>query len=416
MASRRVLAGTVLAMVLLVDARGVAAQTADDLFNDQVLHRIDLWVNTTDWYLLRANYQSNDYYPANMKWNGTTTTNVAIRSRGTGSRSAVKPAFRVDFNRYATGRTFLGLKAVDLNNMTQDASNLREVLAMKFYRAMGIPAPRTAFAALYINNAYFGLYLIVEEIDDTAASRLLGEGSGYLFEYKWTYPYNFEYLGQDFNVYGTLYEPKTHATEPARALYAPVEAMIRTINDASDESFVSAVSEYVDLSLFVRLVAVQAFVAEADGLVGNWGLNNNYLYRFDGRNLHQFIVWDASTSFHALDYPLHAGHAESVLMRRAMTVPELEAVYHDTLLESAALSDQVDGAAAPGQPNPGWLEREAARLLDLIRTAAHADQVKPFSNAEFDAAADEILTCARARGAFVRREAARFADGAGQLY
>jgi spore coat protein CotH len=416
MASRRVLAGAAVALLMLIHVAGAAAQTADDLFNDQVLHRIDLFVNTKDWYLLRANYLTNDYYPANMKWRGTTTANVAIRVRGTGSRSAVKPGFRVDFNRYATGRTFLGLKAVDLNNMVQDPSCLREALAMKVYRSMGVPAPRTAFAALYLNNAYFGLYLIVEEIDDVAAARLLGEGSGYLFEYKWTFLYNFEYRGSDLAAYGTLWEPKTRETESARALYAPIEAMIRTINDVSDEGFVPAVSEFLDLSLFMRLVAVQAAVAEADGLLGNWGLNNHYLYRFNGRNLHQFIVWDASTSFHAIDYPLYSGHAESVLMRRAIAVPALKAVYQDTLIEAAALFDQVDAAASPDQPNPGWLEREASRLRDLIQTAARADQVKPFSNAEFDAATDEILTFAHTRGALVRREVARSANGAGQLY
>ena len=120
MASRRVLAGTAVALLMLTHAWSAAAQTSDDLFNDQALQRIDLFVSTRDWYWLRVNYMANDYYPANMKWNGTTVTNVAIRSRGTGSRSGTKPALRVDFNRYVTGRTFLGLTAIDLNNSVQD--------------------------------------------------------------------------------------------------------------------------------------------------------------------------------------------------------------------------------------------------------------------------------------------------------
>ena len=407
MASRRALAGAVLAMVLLIYTRGVSAQTADDLFNDQVLHRIDLWVNTTDWYLLRANYQSNDYYPANMKWNGTTTTNVAIRSRGFGSRSATKPALRVDFNRYVTGRTFLGLKAIDLNNLTQDASNLREVLAMKFYRSMGIPAPRIAHCALYINNAYFGLYIIVEEIDEVSVARLLGESTGYLFEYRWQFYYYLDYLGKDLGVYASIYSPVTRATESAGALYSPIEAMVRTITDAPDENFVPAVSQYLDLPVFMRFVAVQAFIAECDGILGNWGLNNHYLYRFNQKDLSQFIAWDASSSFRASDYPIHAGHAEDILMRRAMTVPDLQALYFSTVLEAAAFNDQVDPGTPPGQPAPGWLEREATRLLDLIRQAAYADRVKPYTNDEFDQAAADMLTFARVRSAFVRQEVAR---------
>lgn len=416
MSSRKIIAGAALLAALCADARGAAAQTAADLFNDQVLQRIDLYVNTRDWYWFLQGYQTNDYYPANMKWNGTTVTNVGIRSRGTGSRSGTKPAIRVSFGHYTSGRTFLGLTAIDLNNGWQDPSNVREILTMKFYRAMGLAAPRLAPAALYINNTYFGLYSVLEEIDEAFLSSVYGESAGYLFEYRWTYPYHFEYLGTDLTAYRTLYEPRTHVDESDGALYSPVEAMTRTFTEASDENFVAVVSERLDLLTFVRLVAAQAVIAECDGLTGGWGVNNNYLYRFAGRILHQYLPWDASSSFRAKDYPLDIGHAESVLMSRVMTFPEQRAWYHDTLLEGASVIAQTDGAGEPGQPNPGWLEREASRLLDLIRPAAYADKVKPYSNEEFDAAAEEILTFARARAGFVQKEAARFAPRTGQPY
>jgi spore coat protein CotH len=416
MAARRLLAGALLLAALCADVRAAAAQTADDLFNDQILQRIDLYVNTRDWYWLRARYTTNDYYPADMKWNGTTVTNVGIRSRGTGSRSGTKPAIRVDFSHYASGRTFLGLNAIDLNNGWQDPSNVREMLTMKFYRAMGLSSPRMAPAALYINNEYFGLYSVVEEIDEAFLARVLGESSGYLFEYKWTYPYHFEYLGTDLTAYRTLYEPRTHVYESDGALYSPVEVMTRTITDAPDENFAAAVSERLDLLTFVRLAAAQAVIAESDGLTGNWGVNNNYLYRFNGRALHQYLPWDASSSFHALDYPLHAGHDESVLMSRAMKVPEQRAWYYETLLEGASVVAGTEGTSEPGQPNPGWLEREAARILDLVRPAAYADRVKPYSNQEFDDAAAFILAFAQTRAGFVRKEASRFAPGAAPVY
>ena len=413
MAKRGMLAGMILVAALAADAGSAFGQSSADLFNDQVLQRIDLYVNTRDWYILRARYMENDYYPANLKLNGETVTNVAIRSRGTGSRSSVKPALRIDFNRYATGRTFLGLTAVDLLNMTQDPSNLRELLAMKFYRAMGVPAPRAAPIALYVNNAYFGLYLLMEEIDEAAIARLFGDSGGYLFEFKWTFPWQFEYLGNNLDAYAALYEPKTHITDSAGALYLPVEAMVRTITDAPDDGFVEAMAEYLDVAAFIRLVAVQAFIGEADGLLGNWGVNNHYLYRAVQKNLHRFIVWDASSSFHLSDYPLDAGHAESVLMRRAMAVPQMKAAYHDTLLEAAALADQIDGPGTPEAPARGWLEREALRLLDLVRDAAYTDKVKPFTNAEFDEAASMILAFARSRGDVTRRVATRFVPAPG---
>ena len=416
MAARRLLTGALLLAALCADVREAAAQTSADLFNDQALQRIDLYVNTRDWYWLRALPESSAYYPANMKWNGTTITNVGIRLRGSGSRSTTKPALRVDFDRYDAGRTFLGLSAISLRNNVQDPSGVRELLTMKTYRAMGLKAPRMAPAALYINNAYFGFYTLTEEIDEAFLASVFGESSGYLFEYRWSSYYYFGYLGSALAPYAALWAPRTRTTESQGSLYQPVEAMIRTINDASDENFVAAVSQYTDLDVFMRLVAVQAAIAEADGLLGSWAVNNHFLYRMSGRTLHHFIPWDASSSLHALDYPLHVGHDENVLMRRALTVPSLTLLYYDTLVAAANLFDQADGAAGPGQAAPGWLEREASRLLELIRPAMLADQVKPFTNAEFEAGAEEVLTFTRIRGEFVRWEARRFKPGARPVY
>jgi len=416
MAARRLLAGALLLAALCADARSGSAQTAADLFSDQTLQRIDLWVNTRDWYLLRAHPESNEYYTANMKWNGVTVTNVAIRRKGTASSSASKPALRVDFDRYASGRTFLGLTTLSLNNVWQDPSGLRELLAMKVYRTLGLPASRIAPVALYINNQYTGYYLVVEEVDKAFLARSFGESNGYLFAYKRVSNYRFEYLGTDLAPYAAMYEPKTRETESEGSLYLPVEAMVRTINDASDEDFLSAVSPYIDLEAFVRLTAAEAAVAEVDGLLGGEGTNNHFLYRSGQRAPHRFIPWDASLALAAADYPLHAWHAETILMRRAMAVPAMKQIYYDTLIEAAALFDQADGPATPEQAAPGWLAREAARLRDLIRPAMHADPVKPYTNDEFDAAADEILSFARVRGEFVRWEARRFKAGSRPVY
>ena len=88
------------------------AQTADQLFANQSLQRLDLWVHTADWNKLGTEFQTNAYYPADLAWNGQTVRNVGIRSRGRGSRSGTKPGLRVDFNRYASDQRFLGLKSL----------------------------------------------------------------------------------------------------------------------------------------------------------------------------------------------------------------------------------------------------------------------------------------------------------------
>ena len=167
----------------------VSAQTIDDFYNPAVLHRIDLLVNSRDWEALKATFDQNTYYPADVTWNGVTVRNVGIRSRGLGSRSGTKPALRVDANRYALGQEWLGRKSFLLDNLVQDASGIRERAAMQLYQRLGVPAPREAHTALYVNGEYAGLYGIVESIDKAFLGRVYGEqngdteNDGYLFEY-----------------------------------------------------------------------------------------------------------------------------------------------------------------------------------------------------------------------------------------
>jgi hypothetical protein len=361
-------------------------------------------VNTWDWRQLQATYQLNTFYPADLKWRGLTVRNVAIRSRGFGSRSQTKPGLQVDFDRYTPGQRFLGLKSLVLDNLWQDPSGIHETISMKLYRRMGLPAPREAHAALYLNNEFFGLYAVVEAIDEISVQRMLGESSGYLFEYHWKYEYRFEYLGPSLSRYAELFEPRTREGESEADLYAPIEAMTRAMVEAPDEDFVSQVSRYFDLQGFIRHAAVQNFIAQFDGILGYAGINNFYLYRYEGTSFSRLLPWDEDTALFLLEWPIQAYQDQYALMQRVMAVPELRDLYYTTLLDAVAVAAEVEDSAAEssdGQPAPGWFEREITREALLIRDTLLADRRKPFSNVETARAWNDALRFARNRGAYV---------------
>ncbi len=406
------------ALALSLGAPDAFAQTADDLFNPAVLHRVDLLVSTRDWEKLKANYQANEYYAATLKWQGLTVQNIGIRSRGLGSRSQSKPALRVDFNRYASGQEFLGLKSLVLDNLWQDPSGLKEAVAMRLFARLNLPAPRESFAKLYVNNTYQGVYAIVESIDKTFLGRVFGEkngdteNDGYLFDYNWVYPYFFTNLGADYAPYKELFEPETREHDSDFDIYNTLVEMIRTINEARDDMFVSSMAAYLDLTTFMKHVGVQGFLAEWDGILGYAGMNNFYLYRFEKQTVSQFIAWDADNTFHANDYSILSGYQENVLMRRAMQVPELKAAFMDAVLAAEASAAELDPleVPAPGEAPRGWLEREIDATLALVQAAMYADPNKPFTNQEFDDAAAALKQFARARGAFVKCEVTKNTD------
>ncbi len=388
----------------------VSAQTIDDFYNPAVLHRIDLLVNSRDWEALKATFDQNTYYPADVTWNGVTVRNVGIRSRGLGSRSGTKPALRVDANRYALGQEWLGRKSFLLDNLVQDASGIRERAAMQLYKRLGVPAPREAHTALYVNGEYAGLYGIVEAIDKAFLGSVFGEqngdteNDGYLFEYDWVDPWFWTYLGSDLSVYGARFDPSSHQNDTDQDKFGPIEALLRAINESPEANFVEATGPYLDLTLFLRHVAIQNFLAEDDGILGGAGTANFHFYRFEDTTRHQFIAWDEDKAFSTTDRSIFTHHENFPLMTRAMAVPALREVYFNALLEAAT------SALEPPADNPagtGWLAREFAAERDLVSAQMYADPVKPYSNSEFDQAIEALLAFPAARAASVRCQVAQ---------
>src|SRR5215470_12096860 len=142
--SLRRAAGLVAAVVVqsVLTRTPVSAQNdaAAALFDDSVVHDIRLTMSSRDWDSLKEHYLENTRYPADLRWRDQTVRNIAVRSRGTGSRSGTKPGLKLDINYYTADQRLLGLKNLILRNNTQDASNMREFLSMKFFRQMNVPA------------------------------------------------------------------------------------------------------------------------------------------------------------------------------------------------------------------------------------------------------------------------------------
>jgi spore coat protein CotH len=382
-------------------------------FDDSVLHDLKLWINSRDWETLKTSFLSNAYYPADLQWNTETIRNVGIRSRGNGSRSGFKPGLRVDIDRYASTQKFLGLKSFVLRNNTQDPSQMHEWLSMLFFQRMGLPASREAYTRLFVNNQYAGLYTIVEAVDKSFLTRQFGEDSGYLFDYD--YPadaaaYYFEDRGRDPASYVPLpFKPETHENNARPEVIAD---MVQAINASSGAVFRSAVAEFIDLGQFIRHVASEVFLAEQDGVLGEWGMNNFFMYRPEPSNQFRLIVWDKSQAFvMGQAYPIWRNITDvpeanrNRLMNRALESPDLRALYLDTLLEAGRVAREVPPGAPAGDMR-GWLEREIDRAYALIAPSVLADTLKPYTNDEFVASVEALRVFARERTPFVNADVA----------
>jgi hypothetical protein len=402
--------------------RAVVSQTpavdpADAFFDDTVIHDIRLAINGHDLESLHVNFLSNEYYPVNFVWRDKAMPGVGIRSRGTGSRSGVKPGLRIDFDRYATDQKFLGLKSVIFRNQTQDPSHLRERLSMLFFRRMGLKAERQAHARLFFNNNYAGLYTIVESVDKIFLKKNFGEDTSNLYEFAFDnsvghVPFIFKYLGSDANLYVPIpFKPETkeNDTQPQY-----IERLIWTIDQAGDAAWRQSIAEFLDLPKFIRHLAIESFLAEEDGLTGDYGPNNFYFYRYENKSLFQFIPWDKSNTFWEAPSPnyfilrnVEDGPVDhrNRLVQRALKYPDLWALFLDTLEECA--NSASAGATTGANPQPGWLAAEVQREYLQIRDAALADTLI-FTNAQFEQAIADIKAFAAGRSDAVKAQVATY--------
>jgi spore coat protein H len=362
---------------LLVALLGVCstadAQTTTDLFDRTTLRDLRLWVNTRDLAELHRNWQQNTYYPADMEWQGVRIRNVGIRSRGSGSRNPTKLGLKIDFNRYVDGQKFQGLGSLVMDNLWQDPALIREATAMALLSRMDIPTPREAFCRFFINGDYQGVYAIVEPIDSTFVKRVLGESSGNLYEYQWVRNFYGEYPGDDLDAYKELFQPDNHEDDPDSTLYGPLRDMFRAIDGEDDAGWQERVSAYLDLHQFVKFVAIESFLSEIDGILGDWGMNNFYLYGFHNKTVHVILPWDKDESFNDIGSSIWQHANENVIFSRAMESAELKALFLDVVDECAQRAAADD-----------WLLTQIETSAAQISDAAHADPLKSFSNDEYD--------------------------------
>ena len=325
------------------------------------------------WALLRERYLVNDYYACQVRWNGL-DVKAAVRSRGNGSRSPVKPGLKLSFTKSKDAGPFLGLESLVLGNTAQDPTMVKNALSYQLFAKAGVPVPRLSYARVTVNGQYWGLYQVIEEIESPYLTARFGEKDGYLYEFSWVDYYYFEQRGEgrDEDYVPAPFEPKNNSKNPNAA---PLLGLIETVNRAPSEAFVEQLSAYLDPRQVLTYLAVETLTGEQDGLLGDWGVNGLFLYNLARTTKFVILPWDKDWSFLDWKHPVLEGAERNVLVRRLLQEAGCRDFFRSELQRCAQL------AGGPG----GWQEQEARRLNALIYKAALEDPHRIESSGTFDA-------------------------------
>jgi spore coat protein CotH len=361
--------GAVAAAVLGAPA---AARAADPMFDQARLHETRIVMDPADWRALRDNFLTNQYYAANISIDGEVLEQVGIRSRGAGSRNETKPGLKVDFNKYIKTQEFHDYKTLVLDNLTQDPALMRERLAFAVFEAMGIPAPQIAHTRLTVNDEYWGVYTLVEPVSKPFLKTRLGEESGNLFDYEHVGDWDLRFRGDDPAAYvPSPFQPQTNEDKlDASGLVA----FIRAINELPEATFSRDIASWIDTERFLTYLAIENALAEFDGFVGNFGVNNFYLYQYGRQNRFVLIPWDKETNLQSAAWPAQRRIETNVLTRKLLADPAQQRVYLDALKRAAAFV------------SAGWLGARLEQAYAQIREAALLDTKKQVGNTDFELA------------------------------
>jgi spore coat protein CotH len=210
---------------------------------------------------------------------------VAVRIKGSASLRTIdeKPSFKVDAHAYDPEARIDGLKRLTLNNMVQDRTLLREHTYYLTSRTLGLPAPRHAYVWVTVNDAPYGLYSLVESMDEQLLKRAFADDpDGNLYEAS----------GADFTWERDWFElEESGEVVPTDDIAALVDAVEATRSGGFDD----LAHARFDREALLTWLALDIVAGNDDGYVFN---HHNYLAYHTARSDRWWLVpWGTDRAF-----------------------------------------------------------------------------------------------------------------------
>jgi len=396
----------------------------DVVFNQEEVLKMYITIDAEDWEVMNKDLEDNlssfnvgkdknrdqmatvseetDYEPiwveSTITFEDDTWEHVGIRFKGNSSLFSTaksgneKLSFKLDFDEFEEDYTeienqrFYGFKQLNLNNNFSDQSLLREKVGADMFRDFGLVSAKTSFCAVYVDygegSQYFGLYTIVEEMDDTVLDEQLGDDSGNLYK-----PDGDAASFAEGTYDEDEMEKKSNEEE---ADYDDVEALYTIINSSlrstDPEVWKSDLEDIFNVDGFLKWLAVNTVIQNWD-TYGNM-THNYYLYNDPDAGLLNWIPWDNNEAFSngkqggAISLELTEVSSDWPLIRYIADIAEYREIYNGYVY---AFVEEV------------FNEEHMTELYDtyyeLIKSYAYAEESGYTfinSDASFDAAVETL--------------------------
>lgn len=271
------------------------------LFSNLTVHEIR--VNTPYPALfdtLEAHYNgmmgSSSYVMCSVQIDGAAIDSVGIKEKGYFSNWGMQPGqvkkpLKLDLGEYGSDERFDGVKKINLQNGFEDPSMMHDALAYRILRDAGLPAPRSSYAKVYLNNVYWGLYIVVEEPDKNFLELRFPDKNGNLYKAEQS---GLEYDGTSRFDYLDNFEQKL--SQNGDTSWNDLIRLHDLILN-SGSLFYDSITNYFNIEYFLKSIAVDYLTDNWDNFIGH---NRNFwLYHSTTDNKFHWIPWDYNLAFSA---------------------------------------------------------------------------------------------------------------------
>lgn len=252
------------------------------------------------------NFKEDIYIPATITYLDKTWTDVQLRLRGDTSRELPKKSLKLKFEgeAFANGRDVL-----NFNAEYEDNSYIHSYISSTLFTQTGHPCFQTEYARIYLNGAFLGLYLNVENMDEAFLTSRGLDPNGNL--YKATY--DGACLSVQDNV-NTHWEKKTNESSGREDL----QELIQKINTVPDSAYYQFAHEVFDYDRMVNIIALNLLLAN-----GSTYYHNYYMYHNPADGKWSMFPWDMDKTFtsYGTGYPFQRStswEADNPFLERAM--------------------------------------------------------------------------------------------------
>lgn len=297
----------------------------NEVFDNTVVKRMDLVVTEENWQTmlddmtdlygsfgsgpgggpgggLDEGSENPIFVPAELFYNDIQWYRVGVRFKGNSSLQSswgsgiLKLSLKLDFDEFEDdysqidNQRFYGFKKLSLKNNYEDKSVLREKVTGEIFKDAGLAVSHTAFYQVYIDNGdgpeYFGLYTLVEEVDDTVIKTQFSSHDGNL--------YKPEDMGASFKN-GTFSESDfTKKTNEDEGDWTDIQNLFAALHDQTRLTdpalWRKNLDSIFDTDVFLKYLAVNT-------VIQNWDTygrmtHNYFLYNNPDNGKLTWIPWD----------------------------------------------------------------------------------------------------------------------------